>query len=368
MKIISNIFRKIYKGIFFDSSAETDYTLFNHYIIEIIPEIKSFFRNLIDVALPRQIEELLNNYISKPEDTEEYEFEAPKIFYDFFAENPEELINLYCICFSAQDILTIWRLFQENKNEYKTDNIFYKSLEKLNYQESYLLELCKNELNIKYFLIFETVNNPEKVRYLKNDQLSYTFTDDIKNHEFILQRVKFSIKLVLRGLNLINKKVYSLLVDSDSNEKFFEIISRIIQIEEDLCENYLSDKIPLSWYSLYMKNNIRNIPYEYQENNFEKLYEEILLESSQKILGFLKEKSNVVITQFGINMRCSEKLIEKSQIDLIVMRKIEKFLRIDVFIRNTNIEACVRYNKKDASKQNLQGFLIGNEKNKGSDE
>lgn len=363
MKIISNIFKKIYKGIFFDSSAETDYTLFNHYIIEIIPEMKNFFKNLIDVTLPKQIEDLLLTYISKTEDSEEFELIPQQpVNFDFFSENAEELINLQCICFSIQDILTIWHLFQEEKQSFKNDNIFYKSLDKLYYQEAYLTELLKGDSSTKFFLVFETLSNPEKLKYLKNDKLSYTFTDDIKNNEFILQRVKFCIKLVLRGLNLINKKVYSLLVDADTNEKFLEIINRIIQVEEDLCESYLSDKIPLTWYSLYMKNNVRNIPFEYQENNFFKLYEEILSEGIQQI-DFLKEKSNVVMTQFGINVRCAEKLIENSQRDLILIRKIEKFIRIDWFIRNTNIEACVKYNKKDPNaKSGILSYFAGNDK------
>lgn len=363
MKIISNIFKKIYKGIFFDSSAETDYTLFNHYIIEIIPEVKNFFKNLIDVTLPKQIEDLLLTYISKTEDSEEFELIPQQpINFDFFSENPEELINLQCICFSIQDILTIWHLFQEEKQSFKQDNIFYKSLEKIYYQESYLTELIKGDINTKFFLVFDTLSNPEKLKYLKNDKLSYTFTDDIKNNEFILQRVKFCIKLVLRGLNLINKKVYSLLVDADTNGKFLEIINRIIQVEEDLCESYLSDKIPLTWYSLYMKNNVHNIPFDYQKNNFCKLYEEILKEGIQQI-NFLKEKSNIVMTQFGINVRCAEKLIERSQRDLILTRKIEKFMRIDWFIRNTNIEACVKYNKKDPNtKGSIIGYFAGNDK------
>ena len=360
MKIISNIFRKIYRGLLFDSSAEKDYTLFNHYIIEIIPEIKTFFKNLIDVALPLQIENLLNEYISCNEDSEEIEFEQPKLNYNYFTENNDELINMQSICFSIPDFLIIWHLFNSNKIDYKGDNIFYKSLEKIDYQENYLAEIAnKNENKVKYFLITNIINNKSKQKYLKNQEISYTFTDDIKNHEFILQRIKFCIKLVLKGLNMINKKVYSLLVDSDTNLKFLEIINKIIQIEEDLSNNLLTDKIPLSWYSLFMINNIRNIPIDYQNNNFKMLYDEILNECSEKI-RFSKEKGNIVNTQFGMNMRCSEKLIEKSQRDLLCIKKIEKVIRIDLFIRKTNIEACLKNNKNDSQKN---GSKVNEKKN-----
>jgi hypothetical protein len=75
------------------------------------------------------------------------------------------------------------------------------------------------------------------------------------------------------------------------------------------------------------------------------LYNEILNESIEKIT-FLKTKSNIVNTQFGMNIRCCEKLIEKSQRDLFCMRKIEKLIWIESFIRNTNIEACLKINHK----------------------
>jgi len=370
MKIISNIFKKIYKGILFESSAETDYTLFNHYIIEIIPEMKNFFRNIMDVTLPKQIEELLVNYFSRTEDSEEFEIieqHQPKINYDYFEENPEELINIQCLCLNIQDILTMWSLFKNEIKNFKHDNSFFRSLEKLFNQEDYLNHILKQSDSTIYFLIFDTQTNPEKKKYLSNDKKSFTFTDDITNNEFILQRVKYSIKLVLRGLNLINKKVYSLLVDADTNERFLEIINKIIEVEEDMCENYLSNKIPLTWYSLYMKNNIRNIPYEYQENNFKKLYDEILFESLEQT-GFLNEKSNIVIKQFGLNMRCAEMLIEKSQRDLIIIKRIEKFLRIDHFIRNTNIEACVKYHKKEHSKTGLLCYFRGSSDKKSINE
>lgn len=356
MKIISNILKKIYRGILFDSTTERDYTLFNHYIIEIAPEIKNFFKNLIDVILPLQLENLLSESYSFNEDYEEIEFEQPKIAYNYFTEYTDEIVKMQSICFSIPDFLIIWNLFNLNKNDYKNDSIFYKSLEKINYQENYLTNIVNNNENsIQFFLLSNTTYNPSKKKYLNKEEKSYTFTDDIKNDEFILQRIKFSIKLILKGLNMINKKVYSLLVDSETNLKFLEIINKIIQIEEDLSDNALTDKIPLSWYSLFMINNIRNIPYDYQNNNFKMLYDEILNECSDKI-SYLKEKGNILNTQFGMNMRCSEKLIEKSQRDLLCTKKIEKILRIDNFIRKTNIEACLKNNKisNDESKKNLQ--------------
>jgi hypothetical protein len=353
MKFISNILRKIYRGILFESNAEKEYTLFNHYIIEIIPEIKKFFKNLIDVSLPFQLENLLHDHInidfdySDREKEIELEFDQlPNINYNYFIENKDELINMQCISFSIPDFLIIWHLFISNKMDFKSDNIFFKSLEKIYYQENYLKELITDDENeIKFFLIYNIIYNDKKRKYLENNDISYTFTDDIKNNEYILQRIKTCIKLILKGLNMINKKVYSLLVESDSNLKFLEIIGNITQIEEDLFEKHLSDNIPLSWYSLFIENNIRKIPIEYQNNNFIMLYNEILNESIEKIT-FLKTKSNIVNTQFGMNIRCCEKLIEKSQRDLFCMRKIEKLIWIESFIRNTNIEACLKINHK----------------------
>ena len=136
MKIICTIFKKIYKGIFFNSYTETDYTLFNHYIVEIIPEMNIFFKSLIDVSLPKQIEDLLNKYLTNNLVDNILDPEEINIEYNFFSENSEELVNLHCVCFNVTDILAIWRLFKSEKENFKQDIIFYKSLEKLNYQEN----------------------------------------------------------------------------------------------------------------------------------------------------------------------------------------------------------------------------------------
>jgi hypothetical protein len=100
LKIIAKVLTKINRGIFFEASIDTDITVFNHYIIEVIPEINKFYDNLIDVSLPHVLDELINNVI-KGKDVSKY---------DYFKENYEELVNIQCICFSIQDILLLLKI------------------------------------------------------------------------------------------------------------------------------------------------------------------------------------------------------------------------------------------------------------------
>ena len=96
---------------------ETMFTIFNHYIIEIMPAINEFYTKLIDVPLPQLIEDLLNKK-SKDFTT-----------YNYFVGNDEELINIQPICFNIQDVLYISKLVKQNSTAFE-DNLIKKSAEK----------------------------------------------------------------------------------------------------------------------------------------------------------------------------------------------------------------------------------------------
>jgi hypothetical protein len=51
----AKILTKIYKGNLFDTNDEMEYTIFNHFIIELIPILNKFYQMLIDVNLSNNI-------------------------------------------------------------------------------------------------------------------------------------------------------------------------------------------------------------------------------------------------------------------------------------------------------------------------
>ena len=89
LKVLSTIIEKFASGKFFISNFETcDYTPFNWYFLEKMEKLFEIFRNLTKIKLPNFIEKLINNEL--PSDYE----------YNFFKENPDEVINHRSICFN----------------------------------------------------------------------------------------------------------------------------------------------------------------------------------------------------------------------------------------------------------------------------
>ena len=211
---MAKIIRKINRSSFFESSNEAQFTMFNHYIIEIMPSILQFYNKLVDINLPRTIDEIYNKKITNFNN------------YQYFKENPDELINIQTICFSSHDVAFLYKILKQNIEHFQEDSLISKIIEKLSNQEGFMNQLIKSE-NRQFFLIFQTEYNPEKKKILKPEVLRFTFNNDIANTEFRLKRIKFCIKLVLRGINLIDSNICSQYSNNLNTERFFLILNKV---------------------------------------------------------------------------------------------------------------------------------------------
>ena len=71
-------------------------------------------------------------------------------------------------------------------------------------------------------------------------------------------------------------------------------------------------------------------------------------------------RSNLIITKYGLNLRTIEKIKEKYDRDFKKVKQIEKFIKIFYYMKNANIEVCVRLNQKYEleSKENNNKSII----------
>ena len=172
----------------------------------------------------------------------------------------------------------------------------------------------------------------------KQKKATSTFLSNEQDSELIFKRVKFCIKTILKGLNLLNNKDFAYLNFAQSSDKFFSALKYTL---EELGEyNELSNDIPLKWYSQYIYNYKKELDIEYQKEDFSKLYSEISTEESN-ILNELKKLSNIVITRDGMNLRCAEKILERSTYELKRIEEAKKFNQLEIFINTKNIEVCL---------------------------
>ena len=323
----------------------------NHYLLELIPILNKFYDKLVDLRLPRQ----LNEYISHAfEDMENntFSFGAKKIIpkkqkkpattYKYFEEKThDEILRIPAICFNVDDAITLKEIIYDNQDQ-------FKDLPKFPSVKKAIEEIDRNEPNIdqarkryekkegkSFFFIY-------KIDKLDRDPKPYEFLNRKKSRKNkpVLWRIKDSIKTILKRLNLLDIKDYSYLSMATNNEKFLEAINYTLK---DLAEE---DEIPLSWYIKYIKNNLPKLDDKsYIENDLKKLYDEIL-DEDKKTLDDRKKLSSVINAREGMNIQFAKKAIEKIRYDKKCLEQTKQFQKIETFIAKDQTQVCIKVNEK----------------------
>ena len=388
---ITTILYNANKCMLFNSDNDTEKTIFNYYLIEIIPILNKFYDKLIDVKLPKvlddlvseeklEITEFMNDKIytfkhkqvvgeqnkdkNKPIENmnDKEEKIPPHHTYDYFKENSDEILHLQCICFSIQDILFIMNLINKNIKIFSNlekYSFFCKTYERIQ-KDEYKLdgEMNKDIKKVKFFVIFQDEKNSQLEKLMvQKDKIESTFVGENEESDLICKRVKFCIKTILKGLNLLNNKDFTYLNMAISTDKFLTALKYILEDIGEMSE--MKNKIPLKWYGQYISNNKKQLNNIYQENDFEQLYDEIYNEELN-ILNELKLFSSIIITRDGMNLRCAEKILEKIRYALKHIQEAKKFLKIEKFVDSEEIEVCV-------STKEIEEWKEKNKKNKKKD-
>ena len=384
---IVNILYNANKSMLFNTNNDTEKTIFNYYLIEIIPILNKFYDKLIDVKLPKVLDDLVSeekleigDYMSSKIYTfkhkQEEKVENKEInndnkkninaqhSYDYFKENSDEILHLQSICFSIPDILFIMTLINKNIkifSDLEKYNFFCKTVERIQKDEYKLdIELNKAPKTIKFFVIFQDEKNSqlEKLIVQKN-KIDSSFIGGNQESDLICKRIKFCIKTILKGLNLLNNKDFTYLNMAISSDKFLTALKYILEDLGELSE--MKNKIPLKWYGQYISNNKKQLNISYQQNDFEQLYDEIYNEELN-ILNELKLFSSIIITRDGMNLRCAEKILEKIKYDLKHIQEAKKFLKIEKFVSSEEIEVCIKTKEMEEAKN--KGKVNKNKKSK----
>ena len=251
LKIITKIFEKILSGKLFDNKKESEYTIFNKYIIDTLPKI---FDIIICVNLQKnfnlskKIQKLINSI-------DEIGNNKRNINYDYFNENQEK-IQLQSICFSWIDLVTLIDLF-------KLCN-----------------ELNKNEKYKKYFQMFE------KFKKLRDFCIS-KFNENIKvNREFfLLEKINYSPNFKKNINNILEENIFYLMPNKGSDE-----VSMFKKCLVDL----------LAYLNILHKENFNFFVQKNQEN---------IIKDNNIILLLLNEEinNNYLETEFEGGSQCQQK-------------------------------------------------------------
>ena len=383
LNVIISVLSNANRCSLYPTTTDTEKTVFNYYLFEIIPLINKFYEKVIDIELPKTLEELIAKVKLKIEqnidnkifhfrrknikrriDPTKKEIEIKKepekleeeIKYNYFKNNDDEIMHLESICFSAQDILFILSLIQkkpklfEGLPDYK---FFSKTIERIKAEDERLQNIVrKNGINKQFFIVFQEEKNLKLENLIRNNSSNVsTFSSINQDSDIICKRIKFCIKTILKDLNLLNNKDYSYLNRAISTNKFFGAIKKTLN--NITYSSGETDKIPLKWYGQYLYKNKKELSQIYQNDDYEKLYIE-LLEEEENILKELKSFSSTIITRDGMNLRCAENLLDKVKYDLGDIEEAKKFVKIEKFIDTEKIEVCMRFKEEKDDKNSSE--------------
>ena len=351
----------------FDNKKDVEKTMFNYYLLEIIPILNKFYDKLVDMQLPDQLTELIENTkiierkrislldVMENRVNSENKFDKNlennnrKQNYDYFKENPDEILRIKSVCFNEKDILFIVRLINKNIELFKNLPEFKRfklALEQKEMDEDELNRIILEQKDIRKDKKID-IENKGKGYYTfiyneQNPQLNYKLKEFYKedkkkkkDEKSLISRIKNSIKTILRRLNLLNIKEYSYLNFATSNEKFFHAINCTLRDFEDE-----DNKIPLNWHSKFIINNKNKLDKNYLNNDLDKLYEEIL-EEENNYLNKLKLISPIINTREVMNLNCAENDIEKMELFTKNLEKSKKLEKVKIFIEKDKTELCI---------------------------
>ena len=363
IKTTNLILLKLFSGYLFkNNNKEGNYTSFNKFFLEKMPQILFFFEKAIDVKLPLFIENLVQNNLEQNYEYNFFEenkgivyanvsilykisnienlikgiYKSPELF-----ENGEKNNNLekFKVIFTKFENGEVFQTLRDNEakiiNNYS--NKFLKELESEKKKEKqkkekksqidefdcyfiHLEEIYKND----YKFLFK-LENKESDYYIELDSLK---TKELKNEEKILINAKNYLCSTLGNCRLLDI--------SDFNQ---EQIKNSKSILEEI-KNYLAlpnfilnnNTIPSEWYINSLLDSLPLLEKNYQENDFLKLYEELYKNLNEKIeqlnLNFLVILKNKI--KFLESSKDYYNTLIKSIKEIIINEKI-KYIAENIF-------------------------------------
>ena len=350
----------------FDNYNNIEKTVFNNYLLEIIPILDKFYNLIMDVKLPDIIEELINFKIKniQTNKTEKKSFRKKKV------ENINNIINykndlsisdiikkkktkrkfnltskFKYICFSVRNLLYILSLIDKNKNKFENlqnkdiFNTIFQSL--INKKQDIEILNSNNDKKEKFYLIYEKPKN-NFIKLFRNTKRQNTnFFLKTKNslNKMNLRHIKYCLKNILQEINIFD---ISYINNSDDN-----------------IDKKKNEIIPLNWYRKYLKDNIKLLDEKYLKNNKEELFNE-LYEDELYNINLLNEYWDVLIMKDKDKINAEDNNIKKLKSKLNYMENAYNINLAEniIFVQNIEVYMTLNICNKKNKNENIPPITI----------
>ena len=382
LNIINGILNKLFSGKLF---VDNNYTPFNWYFLEKIPDIIEIFSKLIDVELPDFIDELINDKLDS------------NFIYDYSKLNEDEKIIHSSICFNFQDLTAVLDGISQLSSkvdicQYKEGNYLLKTFEKLNSEKSReALESLYHKINVTSFFITrkgskkrnnssllidkdKEINNDaqkelieiknenyyliQKIMINKEYKELFKIKSDSKKN-FYIKEIKTSTNspeinsknAIIKMKNFLSDLLYNIFPlnkfkFSKSNINNTKDILNSIKKYSKISNYILDNSIPLEWYIESILNLIKNISEDYSKNDFEKLYDELEKEIETSINGYNIEFQ----TEFTYRLKYIEKEKLYYKQFFKELNDLELNQKVKDIVENDFIPIILTFNYEDKNK------------------
>ena len=372
LEAVSHILMSFVSGIFFKNSKdEESFTPFNAYFISKMPDLIKFFEEIIKVELPPFIDNYINDVL------------IDSFEYNYFNENPEEVVFHRSVCFTLEDLQLLLDLIDKNKkhiftNDKDSDLKNLKiTFEKLNNSKNRdIIKKVKNNVSYeiievpvydkkkKKILEYKKVNGRQIVKYYIVSELS--FNQKFSNLFQISQPTKYFNLPELKNMendeeNLRNNIIkvknffctilynYRMLIKTDFEEdKITNTVSILTELKKYMksSNNIIDGTFPSQWFVNSLLDYLNKIPQCLIDDDCESLIVEIQNDvmNSMKELNF--EDLSILIDKMKFVNRC--KNYYDNATNLIIDINLNKKARS--IVENEIIEVEIEMNYNDQVK------------------
>ena len=346
LKIVSNIISRLCLGRFYTSDySNGNYTLFNRFFMERMPDVFTFFDDVIDITLPENINNLINDQL-------QVDFQS-----SYFRDNPDDIFFHRSILFCFDSLYNIIDNMKKNKNilfvnknkkkleetlNKLLSNINMKTLDEIKNNITYEIDENKgkniedNKIEIrKYFLINQLLIN-EKYSYILNINQEKPYFNikelkKIKTEEEIIKnniiKSKNLISSILYNYCKLNKEFYKKNKITDSISIFKEM-KKYIKSSDFVVD----ETLPSEWYLDTFLETINKIPKNLSNNDYELLYNEL----KEDIINSINSLNFDVLSNLYENIKFAKR--RKN-----IYKEEEKSLN-DIFL-NDKVDLIIEYTK-----------------------
>ena len=397
MKIINFVLLKLTSFQLFKENEENqeegekannykgNFTTFNHFFLEVIPDVLELYKSLIDINLPKFIKGLIDKSI----DENEYCF-------DIFNENPNDISFYQNIVMNIKEFNALFMNLlkyheeicapdKESENKESKYSEFKKRTEsnkkkiilavnKLKTPESCDLlsnivnkidySIKRTELKKEGFFTKKKVleEKKEKVQYFHISQLLFNekskqmFSMEQKNRYYHLKEIKEkdrkSDEMIMKNNIIKCKNFISTILYNYRSLKKNDFISGSTNSTMDILNelthfmktsNFLIDgSIPSEWYLVSLIQLLKKLPEEYKKNDYEKLYNELNQELNDSIKACDFELMSMFIDEMKFGNRnkvCFEKMKQ-------IYMDIELNMKANTIIENEIFEITILFKHK----------------------